>query len=138
MDVQCISSFAVITADVEASRKLYVDALGLPLVTGEGGEYRHTESLDGAKSFGVWPLWQAAEACFGTHEWPADRTRPQASVEFDLDSPEAVASAARELERSGYELLHGPRTEPWGQTVARFISAEGVIVGISYVPQFHI
>jgi catechol 2,3-dioxygenase-like lactoylglutathione lyase family enzyme len=137
MDVQFISSFAVITADVEASRKLYVDALGLPLATAEGDEYLHSESLDGAKSFGVWPLWQAAEACFGTHEWPADRTRPQASVEFDLDGPEAVASAARELERSGSELLHGPRTEPWGQTVARFISAEGVIVGISYVPQFH-
>jgi catechol 2,3-dioxygenase-like lactoylglutathione lyase family enzyme len=137
VNVQFLSSFAVISPDVEASRKLYVDALGLPLATSDGGEYLHSENLVGAKSFGVWPLWQAAEACFGTHEWPADRIRPQASVEFDLDGPEAVTSAARELERSGYELLHGPRTEPWGQTVARLISAEGVIVGISYVPQFH-
>ena len=43
------------------------------------------------------------------------RIRPQASVEFDLDGPEAVTSAARELERSGYDLLHRPRTEPWAK-----------------------
>ena len=138
MKVQFISSFAVISPDLEASHQLYVDALGLPLTTSEGGEYLHSENIAGAKHFGVWPLWQAAEACFRTREWPADRIRPQASVEFDLESPEAVSRAASELERSGYELLHSARTEPWGQTVARLISSEGVIVGISYVPQFHI
>jgi hypothetical protein len=137
MSVQFISSFAVISADIEASRKLYIDALGLPLATNEGGEYLHSENVAGAKDFGVWPLWQAAEACFGTPERPADRTRPQASVEFDLESPEAVSRAASELERSGYELLHSARQEPWGQTVARLISNEGVIVGVSFVPQFH-
>jgi catechol 2,3-dioxygenase-like lactoylglutathione lyase family enzyme len=138
MNVQFISSFAVISPDVEASRKLYVGALGLPLSTSEGGEYLHSEKVAGAKHFGVWPLWQAAEACFGTREWPGDRVRPQASVEFDVESPEAVGSAATELERSGFDLLHGPREEPWGQTVARLITNEGVIVGISYVPQFHL
>jgi hypothetical protein len=138
MNVQFISSFAVVSSDLEASHKLYVDALGLPLTTSDGGEYLHSESIAGAKHFGVWPLWQAAEACFGTRQWPADRIRPQASVEFDLESPEAVSRAASQLERSGYELLHSARTEPWGQTVARLISGEGVIVGISYVPQFHI
>ena len=137
MNVQFISSFAVITTDLEASRKLYVDELGLPLTTSEGGEYLHSENVAGAKHFGVWPLWQAAEACFGTREWPPDRIRPQASVEFDLESPDAVARAASELERGGYELLHRARQEPWGQTVARLISSEGVIVGVSYVPQFH-
>jgi catechol 2,3-dioxygenase-like lactoylglutathione lyase family enzyme len=137
MNVQFISSFAVISADVEASRKLYVDALGLPLATSEGGDYLHSESVEGVKSFGVWPLWQAAEACFGTRDWPGDKISPQASVEFDLDTPDAVASAADELERRGYELLHRPRREPWGQTVARVISSEGLIVGISHIPQFH-
>ena len=137
MNVQFISSFAVISADIDASRKLYVDALGLPLATSEGGEYLHSENVAGAKHFGVWPLWQAAEACFGTPEWPAGRIRPQASVEFDVESPEAVSRAAGELERSGYELLHTARREPWGQTVARLISTEGVIVGVSYVPEFH-
>ncbi len=137
MNVQFISSFAVITQDVEASRKLYVDALGLPLSASEGDEYLHSEEIDGARHFGVWPLWQAAEACFGTREWPTDRTRPQASVEFDVESTEAVAAAADELERDGFELLHPARREPWGQTVARVISSEGLIVGVSYVPSMH-
>jgi hypothetical protein len=43
----------------------------------------------------------------------------------------------RELERAGFALLHPPRTEPWGQTVARLQSPEGAIVGISYIPTFH-
>lgn len=137
MNVQFISSFAVVTADAEASRKLFVDSLGLPLAASKDGEYLHSENIDGAKHFGVWPLWQAAEACFGTREWPADRIRPQASVEFDVESADAVAQAADELERSGYELLHGAREEPWGQTVARLVSADGVIVGVSFVPGFH-
>ena len=137
MNVQFISTFAVISADLDASRKLYVEALGLPLTGSEGDEYLHSEQLDGAKHFGVWPLWQAAEACFGTREWPADRVRPQASVEFDVESIEAVAAAAEELERTGFELVHQSRLEPWGQTVARVISPEGLIVGVSYVPSMH-
>jgi catechol 2,3-dioxygenase-like lactoylglutathione lyase family enzyme len=137
MNVQFISSFAVITPDVDASRKLYAEALGLPLTGSEGDQYQHSEQIDGAKHFGVWPLWQAAEACFGTREWPADRTRPQASVEFDVESTEAVAAAAEQLKRAGFELVHQARQEPWGQTVARVISSEGLIVGVSYVPSMH-
>ena len=137
MKVQFISSFAVITPDVDASRELYVEALGLPLSASEDDEYLHSEHVDGARHFGVWPLWQAAEACFGTRDWPADRTRPQASVEFDVDSPEAVGAAADELDRAGFELVHPARQEPWGQTVARVISSEGLIVGVSYVASMH-
>src|SRR5436309_14367446 len=129
MNVQFIASFAVISPDMERSRKLYVDTLGLPLGTGKDSDYLHSEEVDGAKHFGVWPLWQAAEACFGTREWPADRTRPQASVEFDVESPEAVATGAGELEQAGFELLHPARREPWGQTVAGVISSEGLIGG---------
>jgi catechol 2,3-dioxygenase-like lactoylglutathione lyase family enzyme len=137
MNVQFISSFAVISPNVDASRQLYVDALGIPLTASEGDEYLHSEQVDGAKHFGVWPLWQAAEACFGTRDWPVDRMRLQASVEFDVESSEAVAAAARELERAGFELVHQARQEPWGQTVARVISSEGLIVGVSYVPSMH-
>jgi catechol 2,3-dioxygenase-like lactoylglutathione lyase family enzyme len=135
MNIQFISSFAVITPDPDESRKLYIDALGLPL-SGDGG-YLHSEDVEGAKHFGVWPLSQAAEACFGSPDWPADRTRPQASVEFDVESPEAVAAAAEELERAGFELLHAARQEPWGQTVARVLSSEGLVVGVSYAPWMH-
>lgn len=73
------------------------------------------------KSFGIWPLSQAAEACFGTSRWPAELAVPQVSIEFDVTDA-AVGPAARELEQAGYELLHPPREEPWGQTVARLQS----------------
>src|SRR3954470_15655522 len=99
MDILFISSFAIITPDPSTSKQLYVDALGLPL-EGDGG-YLHSEKIGGAKHFGVWPLEQAAEACFGTPEWPADRPVPQASVEFEVASEAAVADAAKELEASG-------------------------------------
>ena len=69
MDVQFIASVAVITSDPSVSRRLYVDALGLPL-TGSQDDYLHSEDIDGSKSFGVWPLTQAAQACFGTPDWP--------------------------------------------------------------------
>ncbi|HYZ28455.1 MAG TPA: VOC family protein [Thermoleophilaceae bacterium] len=138
MNIQFVSSFAVIAPDPAQSRKLYVDALGLPLAPGSGDdEYWHSEKIAGAKHFGIWPLSQAAEACFRRPEWPADRPVPQASIEFDVEDADAVAAAADELERSGFELIHEPRTEPWGQTVARLLSSEGLIVGISYAPSLH-
>jgi catechol 2,3-dioxygenase-like lactoylglutathione lyase family enzyme len=135
MDILFVASTAVITQDPAASRKLYVDALGLPL---EGDDYIHSEKIGGSKHFGVWPLEQAAQACFGAPDWPADRHPvPQASVEFEVADADAVAQAARELQERGYELLHESRTEPWGQTVARMLTSENVILGISYAPGLH-
>jgi catechol 2,3-dioxygenase-like lactoylglutathione lyase family enzyme len=137
MNVLFIASVAVVTADPPKSRELYVDALGLPLQADAGGEYFHSESIDGTKHFGVWPLSQAAHACFGVDEWPPDRLVPQSSIEFEVEDAAAVAAAAQELEDKGFELLHGARKEPWGQTVARLLSSEGLIVGISYAPSLH-
>ncbi|HEY6469789.1 MAG TPA: VOC family protein [Candidatus Dormibacteraeota bacterium] len=136
MEVQFITSVAVITPDPNASRGLYVDALGLPL-TSEGDGYLHSESIEGCKSFGVWPLNQAAQACFGSPDWPAGRPIPQASVEFEVADADAVQAAADDLKRRGFTVLHEARTEPWGQTVARLQSDEGAIIGISYVPLMH-
>jgi catechol 2,3-dioxygenase-like lactoylglutathione lyase family enzyme len=137
MKIEFVSSVAVIAADPPASRKLYVDALGLPLERMSDGEYYASEHVDGTKHFGVWPLAQAAQACFGTPEWPAGRPVPQVSLEFEVRDADAVAAAAGELEGRGYELLHPARTEPWGQTVARLLSIEGSIVGVSYAPSLH-
>ena len=136
MNIEFLSTVAVITPDVPASRKLYVDSLGLPLQS-NGGDYHHSEQVAGCKSFGIWPLSQAAEACFGTPHWPADRPVPQASIEFDVANAAAVGPAVQELQQAGYELLHAPRTEPWGQTVARLQSPEGLVVGLSYAPVLH-
>jgi catechol 2,3-dioxygenase-like lactoylglutathione lyase family enzyme len=105
MNVRFIASTAVVAADPPQSRKLFIDALGLPL-QGEGDGSYSSESIPGSKQFGVWPLSQAAEACFGTPTWPADRVVPQASIEFEVEDADAVAAAGSELERAGFELLH--------------------------------
>jgi catechol 2,3-dioxygenase-like lactoylglutathione lyase family enzyme len=137
MDIEFITSVGVIAADPTESRKLFVDALGLPLKAEEGGEYFHSEEIGGAKHFAVWPLAQAAQACFGVPEWPAERPVPQASVEFEVADADAVGAAAAELQEQGFELLHGAREEPWGQTVARLQTVDSLIVGISYAPPLH-
>jgi catechol 2,3-dioxygenase-like lactoylglutathione lyase family enzyme len=137
MKILFISSMAIITPDPAQSRKLFMDALGLPLKRHEGDDYYFSENIDGSKHFGVWPLSQAAEACFGTREWPVHRPIPQASIEFEVEDLDSVATAAQELQEKGYALLHGARTEPWGQTVARLQTMEGAIVGISYAPWIH-
>src|SRR5206468_2940531 len=119
MKIEFIASVAVITPDTTASRQLYVDTIGLPLTAMPGDDYLHSEDVPGSRHFGVWPLRQAAEACFGTPEWPADRPVPQASVEFEVADADTVQVAADELKEKGFTLLHEARAEPWGQTVAR-------------------
>jgi catechol 2,3-dioxygenase-like lactoylglutathione lyase family enzyme len=136
VDVLFVASVASIVAEPAQARSLYIDSLGLSL-QGEGEGYYSSGEIDGVKHFGVWPLSQAAEACFGTPEWPAGRTVPQASIEFEVEDPAAVEAAAAELREAGHELIHGARTEPWGQTVARVLAPDGLIVGISYTPAFH-
>jgi catechol 2,3-dioxygenase-like lactoylglutathione lyase family enzyme len=136
MDVRFIGSIAVIAPDVSASRSLYVDALGLPLATESDG-YLHSEGIHGSTSFGVWPLTQAAQACFGASEWPTDRPVPQASLEFEVADASSVQVAAEELTERGFALLHETRVQPWGQTVARLQSPEGLIIGLSYAPALH-
>jgi catechol 2,3-dioxygenase-like lactoylglutathione lyase family enzyme len=137
MDIQFIASIAAITPDPPKSRELFVDALGLPLEAGPGSDYFHSERIEGTKHFGVWPLSEAAQACFGTPEWPADRTVPQMSLEFEVRGADAVQSAAEELRERGFTLLHDAREEPWGQTVARLQTEEGSIIGISFAPSLH-
>ncbi len=130
-----VAGFAPIVADLPASRALYEGALGIPLAG--PAEYPMTDDLAGVKHFGLWALADAAEACFGVRDWPADRPVPQGSFEVDVASHDEVAAAADELVSAGYALLHGARLEPWGQTVARLQSADGLIVGITYTPWLH-
>ncbi len=95
------------------------------------GGYRHTERLEGAKHFALWPLEQAAESCFGRREWPADLPVPQGWIEFDVTD---VAAASARLTERGYRLLVTARREPWGQTVSRLLGPEGLLVGITHTP----
>ena len=133
MDVQFVTSVAPIVRDAEASRSFCADALGLGF-EGQDGDYVFTHELEGAtKHFGLWPLSEAANACFGPHEWPTEIPVPQASIEFEVAD---VAAAATELTAKGYRLIHDARTEPWGQITARLLSPEGLLVAVCYSPAF--
>ncbi len=127
-----MTSIAPIVRDVETARAFYEGALGLSFEGGDG-DYRYTHELEGVKHFGLWPLAQAAVACFGVEEWPDDVPVPQASVEFEVRD---VAAAADELKASGHRLLHEARTEPWGQTTARLLSPEGLLIAVCHTPAF--
>ena len=125
-----IAGFGPIVREPADSRKLYSDTLGIHFKE-ESGEYLHTEALKGAKTFALWPLSQAAESCFGKDSWPDDIPIPHAWLEFDVDS---VEKATAHLESQGYRLLIKNKKEPWGQTVSRFLSPEGLLVGVTFTP----
>jgi catechol 2,3-dioxygenase-like lactoylglutathione lyase family enzyme len=133
MEIQFVASVAPIVRYADAARLFYRDGLNLSFEN-EAGDYVFTHQLEGAKHFGLWPLSQAATACFGSPEWPADIPIPQASIEFEVAD---VAAAAAELTSKGHRLLHDARTEPWGQITARLLSPEGLVVAVCYTPDFH-
>ncbi|MGH8210681.1 MAG: VOC family protein [Steroidobacteraceae bacterium] len=125
-----IAGFGPIVRDMDASRKLYREHLAIPFKE-EGGGYLHTEALQGAKSFALWPLSLAAESCFGQAAWPESVPAPHAWLEFDVEN---VESTTADLERQGYRMLIKNKKEPWGQIVSRFLDPNGVLVGITFTP----
>lgn len=127
-----IAGFGPVVPDESSGRALYVNALGIPFKEENGG-YLHTESLEGAKTFALWPLAQAAQSCFGTASWPSDIPAPQAWLEFDVEDVDAATAA---LEREGYRMLVRRKREPWGQIVSRFLGPEGLLIGITFTPAF--
>lgn len=135
MKIVSIAGFAPITEEPAASRALYLDTLRLPLQAHD--DYLSVDKFAGANHFGVWPLHMAALSCFGTQTWPADVPVPHATIEFELESVRDIAEAVQEMTAKGYRFVHEAREEAWGQTVARFISPEGLLVGLSYAPWLH-
>jgi Glyoxalase-like domain len=130
IEVLFVAGFGPIVREMTTSRRLYGEALGIPFKEESGG-YLHTEALQGAKTFALWPLSQAAHSCFGNDSWPEDIPVPQAWLEFDVQSVESATAA---LESQGYRILVKNKKEPWGQTVTRLLSPEGLLVGITFTP----
>jgi hypothetical protein len=128
-----IAGFGPIVRETAESHELYSEVLGIPFKVEkeESADYLHTEALQGAKTFALWPLSQAAHSCFGSYSWPEGILVPQAWLEFDVDS---IEKATGELEARGYRIIVKNKKEPWGQTVTRFISPEGILVGITFTP----
>src|SRR5215472_14645128 len=130
MKVLFVAGFGPIVADRQESAAFYRESLGLSFQE-EADGYSHTEELQGVNTFALWPLSQAAQSCFGVNEWPTDLPTPTSWLEFDVED---VAQASEELKARGYRLLVTARKEPWGQTVTRLLSPEGILVGLTYTP----
>ena len=125
-----VAGFGHIVPETAASRRLYADALGIHFKEETGG-YLHAEELEGAKTFALWPLSQAASFCFGKYSWPEEIPVPQGWLELDVDSVERATTA---LPARGYRMLVRNKKEPWGQIVSRFLSPEGLLLGIALTP----
>ena len=136
MKVSFVAGFGPITGDADAAHAFWGDGLGIAFEEAAPGYFTNDE-LDGVKAFAMWPLSQAAEATFGSPDWPADLPMPQAWIELDVESPDAVAAAIEELRAGGHRVLSEAHEEPWGQTTARLLSPEGLLVGIAYTPWMH-
>ena len=137
MEISFIAGFGPITRG-DGARDFWGGTLGLPLAEIAPGYWGADEDrLPGAKAFALWPLAHAAQAVFGADGWPADLPEPQAWVELDVASREAVADAVSELEAQGQRVLTAAHDEPWGQTTARLLSPEGLLVGVTYTPWMH-
>ena len=130
MQIVFVAGFGPIVTDMTAARAFYQSALGIPF-EGDDSYLAASHALVGVKHFALWPLAGAAESCFGTTTWPTDVPAPQGWVEFEVDD---VAAATAEMQAQGYHMLTPSKTEPWGQTVARLLSPEGLLVGLTYTP----
>jgi catechol 2,3-dioxygenase-like lactoylglutathione lyase family enzyme len=136
MKVSFVAGFGPIVRELDSSRAFWGGGLGIALEEA-APSYWTNDDLQGVKAFALWPLAQAAESCFGTDAWPEDVPAPQAWLELDVESQQAVSEAAAELEAAGHRLLRGAREEPWGQTTSRLLSPEGLLVGVTYTPWMH-
>lgn len=134
LNVLFVAGFGPVTRDTQTSKSFYVDALNLPLKHMDGnGDYLLTDvdALNGVKHFALWPLSQAAQSCFGSEIWPDDIPVPQGWIEFEVENIDVATDV---LLRQGYRLLVANRKEPWGQTVTRMLSPEGLLAGVTITP----
>lgn len=136
MRVAFVAGFGPIVRDQAASQRFWREGLGIELAE-IAPDYFGSDDLEGVKAFSLWPLSQAAASTFGAGEWPADIPAPQAWLELDVESPEAVDAAVEELASAGHRVLRGATLEPWGQTTSRALSPEGLLVGVTYTPWMH-
>jgi len=136
MKISFVAGFGPIIRDADAAHRFWRDGLGIRFDEPAPG-YFTSDSLDGVKAFAMWPLSQAAESTFGSPDWPSELPAPQAWLEVDVESADAVGAAVDELHDEGHHILRDAHEEPWGQTTARLLSPEGLLVGITYTPWMH-
>jgi hypothetical protein len=86
MEIQFMTRAAVIAPEPASAESCISRRFGLPLA-GEVGGYLHSEGIEGCKSFGVWPLTQAARACFGTSDGQMIGRYPRRASSSRLPTP---------------------------------------------------
>ena len=136
MRISFVAGFGPIIREADAAHAFWRDGLGIDFAEPAPG-YFTNDDLEGVKAFAMWPLSQAAESTFGSPDWPPDLPEPQAWLELDVESAEAVGTAIAEMQAAGHQVLKGAHEEPWGQTTARLLSPEGLLVGITFTPWMH-
>ncbi|MDE2904318.1 MAG: VOC family protein [Chloroflexota bacterium] len=127
--IRHVAGIAEIVDDLKAAVSFYRHDLGLEVDDSASADYASVK-IPGVVHFGLWSREAAAEATFGDRS-AVDRVAPGLTIEFEVDE---VPAATQALEGRGIELLHGPKTEPWGQTTARFALPSGVLCGIAETP----
>ena len=126
-----IAGFGPIVRDVDTSRKLYAKALDIPFKEEDGG-YLHTDA----------PSRRKGRSLFGHSLKPRSLVLVAAPGRILCRRPTLgwslmwIASRApqRSLSRMGYQMLLKNKKEPWGQTVSRFLDADGLLVGLTFTP----
>lgn len=131
MKVLFVAGVTPIVDDAGSAREFWAGKLSLPFVPVEEGSDYSVAEVDGLKHFGLWTLADAARSTFGSDEWPADVPRPHATIGLEVDD---VAAAVAELKSNGVRILQGTKVEEWGQTTARLLSPEGLLIGITHTP----
>ena len=106
MQIMFLAGFGPIGKDQRATHEFWAHTIGIDFQEPAPGYY-HASGLDGARAFALWPLERAAQATFGSGEWPSDRPAPQAWVEVEVASPEAVADAVEDCAPPGRRSWSG-------------------------------
>jgi len=127
--IRHLAGIAEVVDDLQAAVSFYRNDLGLEVDDSVSADYASVK-IPGVIHFGLWSREAAAEATFGDRG-AVDRVALGLTIEFEV---EEVPAASQALESRGIELLHGPKTEPWGQTTARFALPSGALCGIAATP----
>lgn len=122
------ASVAEIVEDVDAAVSFYRDALSLPVERLDEGYA--LVNIPGMLHFGVWSRAAAAQAAFGNPD-DAEQIPLGFTIGFEVD---AVDAAAERIADSTAQTLHPSKTEPWGQTTARFLTPGGALFEIAETP----
>ena len=127
--IRHIAGLAEIVDDVEAAVRFYRDVLGLAVEREADAPYANV-IVPGTLHFGIWSRAAAAESVYGEAA-AAARIPLGFTVAFEVD---AVSADTEALQARGWQFVQHSRTEPWGQTTARFFSPSGALAEISETP----